>query len=68
METLIPRQVKQQKCRSDMPWQVGILRWGYWIFAHAKVPQWSNGKVPWFWEQWYQDPHKIIIGNHSFFR
>lgn len=38
------------------------------FFAHAKVPQWSNGKVPWVWEQWYQDPHKIIIGNHSFFR
>lgn len=38
------------------------------FFAHAKVPQWSGGKVPWVWEQWYKDPLKIRIGNHSFFR
>lgn len=38
------------------------------FFAHAKVPQRSNGKVPWVWQQWNQDPYKIRIGNHSFFR
>lgn len=38
------------------------------FFAHAKVPQWSGGKVSWVWEQWYKDPLKIRIGNHSFFR
>lgn len=38
------------------------------FFAHDKVPQWSNGKVPWVWQQWNKDPYKIRIGNHSFFR
>ena len=38
------------------------------FFAHGTVPQWSGGKVPWVWEQWYKDPLKIRIGNHSFFR
>lgn len=33
------------------------------FFAHAKVPSSS-----WVWQQWYKDPLKIRIGNHSFFR
>lgn len=38
------------------------------FFAHAKVPQWSNGKQPWVWQKWNNDPFRIRIGNHSFFR
>lgn len=38
------------------------------FFAHAKVAQWQRGRRPWVWQQWDKDPHRIRIGNHSFFR
>lgn len=38
------------------------------FFAPNKVPQWSNGKRPWVWQQWDKDPIKLKIGNHNFFR
>lgn len=38
------------------------------FYAPDKVPQWSNGRRPWVWEQWDNDPIKLKIGNHNFFR
>lgn len=38
------------------------------FFAHDKVPKYRNGQLHWVWEQWENDPFKIRIDDHSFFR